>query len=304
MIQLRIRFPLHHFPDKIPQPQNEKLTVTLLGGGAALELFGLIYFYNEQKQRLRIVDLIVIEKVAQWDEVRSLFTKVTLKNFFPKVRINEVKIDTDLCAPCHDRFAKYQEHLLNCDILMCYNVLNENEVHEQPMIIENLKYIILLNKKLLLLLLMEPSPAKVIPRVNPFKHFLVVNSDVIIDDTKQYHFDIEPLRIKLGDDEEELNHKLFSERPGDARPVFYNSISRISFAAAKDPNKGISDLQAFAQTLEARERQRGKFRVRRGLEPQKRQEQTNLFRSLLEKPDQEQEKLVMAEKPKVGLEEE
>ena len=54
------------FSAKIPQPQDGELTLTLLGGAAAVEAFGVLYYFNEKTQVIRRLNLITIEKVSEY----------------------------------------------------------------------------------------------------------------------------------------------------------------------------------------------------------------------------------------------
>ena len=105
---------------RTPQPQDGELTLTLLGGAAAVEAFGVLYF-NENTQVIRRLNLITIEKVNEWDEVRHLYVNTLLKDFFRKVSIKDFKISADLTQPCQRIFAEHHDVLINTDILMCYN---------------------------------------------------------------------------------------------------------------------------------------------------------------------------------------
>jgi hypothetical protein len=244
----------------IPKPINKEITVTLLGAGAALELFGILFYYNEQTSQIRKINLINIEKIKEWDEVRSIFIKGFLKNFFRKVTIEEIKINADLRNPCQKDFADLHEYITNTDILMSYNMLNENEVHDQYKIIENLRYIYFLNKKPLLTLLMEPSPNKSITRIRPFKKFLSLIGEVVYDDIKKYIFDWAPLIIKYEPEENGLNRQLFKyKRRAKYNPKFYNEIKRISFAAIKIPNQTLTEEFASKQLKDIRDTEHGYF---------------------------------------------
>jgi hypothetical protein len=222
------------YSKRIPQPEHGELTVTLLGGAAAVELFGLLYFFNESTQVVRKLNVVNIEKVSEWDEVRRLYMSL-LKDFFRKVTIKEYIISADLRQPCAEKFAKHHEVLIGTEILMCYNVLNENEVHEQECIVSNLRYILNMHTKPLLILLMEPSPPKSIKRVRPFKDYLASTSEILQSDIKTYRFDQEPLSIAINKGEDnDLNKKLFGPHPGGkSNPVFYNYIKRIALCASK-----------------------------------------------------------------------
>jgi hypothetical protein len=254
-----------NFSVKIPQPQDGELTLTLLGGAAAVEAFGVLYYFNEKTQVIRRLNLVTIEKVNEWDEVRRLYINTLLKDFFRKVSIKDFKISADLTRPCQCNFAEHHDVLIKTDILMCYNVLNENEVNEQPAIIENLRYILNLNLKPLLVMLMEPSPDKSIARVRPFKTYLASISEVLQDDIQTYQFNEDPLRIAMNkDDPQDLNTRLFGQTvAGAANPVFYDSIQRIAFCALKQPNERFPLSSLVQQVRGLRDREKGYFVGRR-----------------------------------------
>jgi hypothetical protein len=253
------------FSAKIPQPQDGELTLTLLGGAAAVEVFGILHYFNEKTQVIRRLNLVTIEKVDEWDEVRRLYINTLVKDFFRKVSIKEFKISADLRKPCELKFAQQHAVLIKTDILMCYNVLNENEVSEQKAIVENLRYILNLNKKPLLVMLMEPSPDKSIARVRPFKTYLAWTSEILQDDIQTYPFDEAPLRIAMNkDDPQDLNTRLFKPRAGKAsNPVFYNNIKRIAISAVKKPNESLPLSAIFQQDKDLRDKEKGYFLRRR-----------------------------------------
>lgn len=249
----------------IPQPQDGELTLTILGGAAAVEVFGILHYFNEKTQVIRRLNLVTIEKVGEWDEVRHLYVNTLVKDFFRKVSIKEFKISADLTQPCERRFAEQHAVLINTDILMCYNVLNENEVSKQQAILANLRYILNLNTKPLLVMLMEPSPDKSIARVRPFKTYLASTSDILQDDIQTYQFDEDPLRIAMNKDyPQDLNTRLFRPRAGKAaNPVFYNNIKRIAISAVKQPNERLPLSALIQQVKDLRDKEKGYFMRRR-----------------------------------------
>ena len=252
------------FSAKIPRPNNGELTLTLLGGAAAVEVFGVLHFFNEKTQAIRKLNLVTIEKVNEWDEVRRLYISSLLKDFFRKVSIKEIKIDADLRQPCARSFAEQHAALINTDILLCYNILNENEVSEQQPIINNLRYILLQNTKPLLIMLMEPSPDKSIARVRSFKTYLASISEILQDDIQTYQFDDSPLQITMNGSPGDLNTRLFSSQPGGApNPVFYNNIKRIAVSAVKKPDERLPIDAIFQQVKDLRHKERGYFARRR-----------------------------------------
>lgn len=253
------------FSQAIPNlNRNGELTITLLGAGAAIELFGVLFYYNQDVQRIRRVRVITIEKVEEWDEIRSLVTKSMLKRFFPKVVIKEYPIVADLTKHCWEDFAGIHEILINTDILMCYNILNENEVIAQPNIIANIRYILSQAMKNLLVLLMEPAPDKAIPRVRPFKEFLIQYATIIHDDIKTFVFDKLPLKIEFESNEDGLNRKLFSRKPNKkSNPIFDYTIKRNAVAALRKPNEVISFESVIMQHRDIRDKEKGYYLRRR-----------------------------------------
>jgi len=253
------------FSAKIPQPQDGELTLTLLGGAAAVEIFGILHYFNEKTQVIRKLNLVTIEKVSEWDNVRSLYLNTLIKDFFRKVSIKQFKINADLRQPCHIQFAQQHAVLTKTDILMCYNVLNENEVSEQHAILKNVRYILNLNMKRLLIMLMEPSPDKSIKRVRPFKVYLASTSEILQDDIQTYRFDEDPLRIAMNtEDPGDLNTRLFGTRTtGAGNPVFYDNIKRIACCAVKKPNETVPLSTIVRQVDDQRDKEKGYFKKRR-----------------------------------------
>jgi hypothetical protein len=144
-------------------------------------------------------------------------------------------------------------------------VLNENEVSKQHAILTNLRYILNLNIKPLLIMLMEPSPDKSIARVRPFKAYLASTSDILQDDIQTYQFDEAPLRIAMNtDDPGDLNTRLFRTRTAKAaNPVFYHNIKRIAFSAVKQPNERLPLSAIIRQVDDQRDKEKGYFMKRR-----------------------------------------
>lgn len=97
-----------NFSDRIPRPYQGELTLTLIGGAAAIEAFGILYFFNEQTQAVRRLNLVNVEKIDEWDEVRRLYINTLLKDFFRKVSIREYNIRADLRVLCAILFSKNQ----------------------------------------------------------------------------------------------------------------------------------------------------------------------------------------------------
>jgi hypothetical protein len=253
------------FSSKIPKPKDGELTLTLLGGAAAVEVFGILHYFNEKTQVIRKLNLVTIERVDEWDDVRHLYINTLIKDFFRKVSIKEFKISTDLRHPCERKFAENHAVLINTDILMCYNILNENQVREQPAILDNLRYILNLNKKNLLVMLMEPSPDKSIVRVRPFKTLLASTGEVLQDEIQTHYFDDAPLRIVMDkEDQQDLNTRLFIPRVGKtANPLFYDNIKRIAFSAVKKPTEGLPLDMIIQQINDIRDKDKGYFLKRR-----------------------------------------
>ncbi len=185
-------------PEIIPQPEdhNGEIVITTLGAGAAIEAYGICYFYNEGTQRIHKLCLNLIEKVDAWKPTRhTVFDKV-LKGTFPKLDVIPTDVDADLIADCVPRFADHYDKIANTDILLVYNVMNEIHTRHSLMVWRNVDFILKICNRPLLILLMEPSVPKARPRVDWLKAQFAQRSEVISDSSEEeIFFNADPIRI-------------------------------------------------------------------------------------------------------------
>ncbi len=216
-------------PDAIPLPNKHgELTVTLVGAGPAIEIFGLCLFYNETTHALKRLTLNLVEKVREWQPTRDLVLTGLIKEVLPKVDIFSIPIEADIKeANCVQTFASQHDSIVSTDLLLIYNVLNEIEVMYAPLVLRNLSYIIKQCEKPLLVLLAEPTAKKAWPRIRWIRDLLLQYSKVFIDGlNEEINFSEEPTKVALTG----VNKRLFSREIEKTPPVFETSLNRVIMA--------------------------------------------------------------------------
>lgn len=263
-------------PDVIPEPHNGEITVTVIGAGAALELFGLCYFYNEMRSRITKLRLNFIERISDWQDDRDTVTERIIKKAFRKLRVFKENININLAQDNIFLLSPKYDELADSDIIIIYNVLNEitsNPLY-QRMVWKNLEYILKICDKRVLILLMEPSAKYTRPRVQPIiERLSLVTKPIISSDEEEFTFDKEPLKIQYEDNEDGLNVRLFGSPIDGHKPTFEKSLKRIHLACVRDPLSPVSKFDAerqFRRSLRPRD-ERQRFR--------KPKEQTSFFDS-------------------------
>ncbi|MFQ5860962.1 MAG: hypothetical protein ACE5IG_05355 [Dehalococcoidia bacterium] len=249
------------FPDAIPEPDTAgELSVTVLGAAAAVEVYGVVLFYNEVSHRLKRLRLNLVEKVSEWKPTRYLVFDL-LKRKFPRLDIISNDIDVDLTQEsCVQKFANYHDELVKTRILLVYNVLNEMEVQYRRMIYRNLSYIIRQSQDPLLLLLAEPTAIKAWSRIRWLREQLMRCSRVLIDDLDaEIDFTTEPTRIAFEGTGDGLNDRLFGRSMDSSRPVLQTSLKRRMMACVIEPLSPLSREQVYDQI-----RQLGRKRTSKG----------------------------------------
>jgi hypothetical protein len=254
----------------VPQPDPKgELTVTVLGAGAALELYGLCLFYNELTHRLKRLRVNLIEKVEEWKPTRQVVIGRLLKTKFPKTNIFPRDIDIDLAA--EDSIIKMafnHDDLLKTEILLVYNVLNEITVDNADRVWRTVQYILRQSQKPLLILLAEPSAPKARPRVNWLAELLAQCSRVIMfEEGANIAFDDDPVKVEFEGTGRGLNDRLFKDRTDIEanRPILQQSITRTLIAARIDPLSPIAYelVQSQLRMLRIKRAKKGRFAARR-----------------------------------------
>lgn len=253
-------------PNVIPEPQNGELTVTIIGAGAALEIFGLCYYYNEKRSRIRKLKLNFIERISDWQSDRDTMIERIIKKAFHKLQIFKEDININLIQDSILPLSQQYDNLADSDIILIYNVLNEitsNPPSYQKMVWKNLEYILKICDKRVLILLMEPSAKYTRPRVQPISERLsVVTKPIISSNEEEFTFDKEPLKIQYENNNDGLNIRLFRNPIDGHKPTFEKSLKRIHLACVRDPLSPISKFDAERQfrksTRDRDERQRFK----------------------------------------------
>lgn len=256
-------------PESIPEPDGKgELTVTVLGSGAAVEVYGLCLFYNEFSHRLKRLRLNLVEKVQEWKPTRQIVIGRLLKAKFPKLSIFQHDIDLDLAADNGvPQLAFHHDELVKSKILLIYNVLNEIKVENRARVWKNLQYILRQCDNALLVLMAEPNAPKARPRVSWLEDRLAECSRVImLDPRANVRFDHDPVKIELEGTGEGLNDRLFGTHVDGSRPTLQADIVRTLLAATIKPLSPVAPelVQAQLRTLKIKRAKKGRFAPRDG----------------------------------------
>jgi hypothetical protein len=252
-------------PEVIPRPEDRKgeLVVTTLGAGAAIETYGICYFFNEETQRVTKLHLNLVEKVSAWIPNRHIVFSRVLKGTFPKLDVTPTDIDVDLTKDCIPKFADHFNSLVKTDILLIYNVMNEIPTKHSLMVWRNINFILRNCARPLLILLMEPCVSKARPRVDWLRAQLAQSSEVINDKIEEeIFFNSDPIKIGFEDTNIGLNDRLFGQKALDgSKPVLQRSLKRTHMACMVKPQSPISMEQVQKQLamLNIRRGKRGRF---------------------------------------------
>ncbi|MFC1945646.1 hypothetical protein ACFLW1_00430 [Chloroflexota bacterium] len=235
-------------PEIIPEPQTGDLTVTVIGAGAALELYGLCYFYNEKKSRIRKLRVNCIEKVNDWQSERNTFCDRVIKKAFPKLRVFPHDIDLNLINDNITLLSPHYDHLIKSDIILIYNILNEITSKYEKNVWKNLEYLFKICDKRVLVLLMEPAARYTLPRINPIVRKIEGYSKRILKaDEEKFVFNSGPLKIKYEENDNGLNIRLFKKLTGGPKPTFEKALKRIHLATYIEPLSPITKYDAERQ---------------------------------------------------------
>lgn len=230
-------------PSSIPNPDSRgELTVTVLGAGAAVEVYGLCLFYNEVSHRLKRLRLNLVEKVDEWKPTRQTVLGRLLQSKFPRISVFPQDVDMDLAAEDGvQKLAFHHDHLVKSNIVLIYNVLNEIRVEQASKVWRNLKYILRQNENPLLVLMAEPNAPKARPRVNWLENRLVECSQLImLEQDANIRFEHEPVKIEFEATGVGLNDRLFGRSVDGSRPTLQTSIVRTMMATKITPFSPVS----------------------------------------------------------------
>jgi hypothetical protein len=232
----------------IPQPLNGELTVTLIGAGAALELFGLCYYYNENRSKIRKLNVNFIERVNDWQSDRTSVCERILKEAFPKVQIFPNDITLNLIQDNILLLSNNYDSLAKSDIIIIYNILNEITARYYQAVWRNLEYILKICDKRVLILLMEPAAQYTRPRITPIVDKLEVFTKRILKaHEEEFFFNSGALKIRYEDSANGLNVRLFKSVNGGPKPSFERALKRTHFACFINPLSPISKYEAERQ---------------------------------------------------------
>ena len=235
-------------PEVIPETSNGELTVTVIGAGAALELFGLCYFYNEEKSRIRKLHLNFIEKVDDWQSDRDTMLERIIKKTFPKIQTFTNNINIGLHQDNVVSLSQKYDSLAKSDIILIYNVLNEITHNFQKYVWKNLEYIFKICDKRALVLLMEPSANYTLSRIKPiYDRLNVYGRTALKAEEDKFIFNTGQLKIQYEETNDGLNVRLFKNYKGGPKPSFEKTLHRIHMACTISPLSPISQFDAEHQ---------------------------------------------------------
>lgn len=250
-------------PEVIMQPEDRKgeLVITSLGAGAAIETYGICFFYNKESQRLRRLRLNLVEKVDAWVSNRHIVFSKLLKGTFPKLDVIPIDINVDLTKDSIPKLANYYDTIAKSDILLIYNVMNEITTTHSSMVWKNINFILNICEQPLLILLAEPSAPNASPRVNWLKSQLAQCSAVLYTTEEEFFFDSEPLRISYENTGVGLNDRLFGQTIDGGKPLLMTSLKRTHMACVRRPQSPISIEQVQRQLamLQLKRGKKGRF---------------------------------------------
>lgn len=250
-------------PEAIPKlrGKRQELVITSLGAGACIELYGICLFYlsDAPRQPLRLT-LNSVEKEREWSSSQHvIFTRV-LKETFPKVDVDPIDINADLKEDAIPKFVVQYDSLIRTDILLIYNVLNEIPSTYVKQVWRNIRFLIDIFQRPVLILIMEPSASRAEPRIYQIKEQIVQQTDLIEESKEEiFYFDKAPIYIRRIESENDLNYRLFGNSINGPGPDFETSISRAHMSCAKIPDSPITFEQTTSQIVRL-----GKKRGRRG----------------------------------------
>lgn len=250
--------------ESIPVPDAKgELTVTILGAGAAVEVYGLCLFYNEFSHRIKRLRLNLVDKVEEWKPIRQVVMGRLIKDKFPKLSVFPQDIDLDLSAEDSvQRLAFHHDKIVKTKILLIYNVLNEIKVENAERVWRNLKYILRQCEASVLVLVAEPNAPKARPRVKWLVDRLVECARIkMLEERATVSFDHDPVKIDFERDGNGLNDRLFSASPDGSNPTLQKEIQRTLVAAIVEPFSPVpSDLvQQQFRTLQLKRAKKGQF---------------------------------------------
>lgn len=250
--------------DVIPEPRNSELTVTIIGARAALEIFGLCYFYNETKHRIKKLKLNCIERIDDWQSDRDTVFKRVIEKTFPKLKVTSKNIAVNLIQDNILYLSHDYDNLADSDIILIYNVLNEITANHSRIVWKNLEYLLKICNKQVLILLAEPAAKYTRTRVQPILDHLSVSTKKILlnSEGEEFVFDTEPLKIEYENDKKGLNLRLFGNPSVEHKPTLEKSMKRIHLACIRDPlspiSKYVAERQFRSNTRDRDERHRFK----------------------------------------------
>jgi len=205
-----------------------------------------------------LIRLNSVEKTREWKTSQHIvFTRV-LKENFPKVDVDPVDIETDLKGDSIPAFSNQYNRLINTDVLLIYNVLNEIPSTYANKVWRNIRFLIDIFQRPVLILLMEPSALRAEPRIYIIKEQIAQHTDLIEESKEEtFHFTEAPVCIKMSDSEDDLNYRLFGPGTESARPEFDTSISRAHMSSVKKPDSPIT-MEQIARQFSRLGRKRGR----------------------------------------------
>jgi hypothetical protein len=207
-----------------------------------------------------------VEKEREWSSSQHvIFTRV-LKETFPRVDVDSIDINADLKEDALPKFVVQYDRLIRTDILLIYNVLNEIPSTYVRQVWRNIRFLLDIFQRPVLILLMEPSAARAEPRIYQIKEQIIQQADLIEESKEEiFYFDEAPVCIKMVESENDLNYRLFGIGIDGSKPNFEASISRAYMSCVKKPDSPITMEQIASQIVRIGKKRgrKGEFSLRR-----------------------------------------
>ena len=251
-------------PNAIPQPHGRRniLTITSLGAGACIELYGLCLFLIGDSNQTLQIKFNAVGREREWGPNRNYVITRVLKESFLKLDVDLTDINIDLRKDSVATLARYYDALIDTDILLIYNVMNEIPQQFAKYIRKNIKFLLDIFQRPVLILLMEPASDRAEPRINWLKQQFTQETEIIeTGKDRLFAFDTLPVHICMSAPEQCLNYRLFGTRMDGSKPTFETTIRRSYLASLKKPTSPISIEQVTRQlaNLDIKRGRRGSF---------------------------------------------
>jgi hypothetical protein len=148
---------------------GDVLRACYIGGGSAIDLFGLLTYLYERKTPPRDMEIHFIDRSPQWRRFHNALFGSILPDYFPKTRALPYYHDTDLSNSAL-RYDASIQRVFDSRIFILSNVLSE--FPEQRAIREHLRFLLRCARTTTYLVVADSSAPKLRPRLNWLRGFV------------------------------------------------------------------------------------------------------------------------------------